>query len=441
MNDRGTTSTSPVTVNPMAHQRHAAGRFGRAAALTSVIALTALAPACKGSGSTLTVKVDVPEGLAPEIFVNGPGNYTATIHGTTTLEDVPPGEYSVRLIDRRMRLPHPVIDSVVTGTVAGSPAHLDADAAATVDVHFEKEPGSGRVWVPIAGEDRVISLAADELTANSAPALSIDMPARSAPVAAAFDARGNLWVSLDGADMVGRIDASALGQGGAPAFAVTIPADKPQGIAFAEGDLFVASATKKQIVRWSKVLESKPLRRSEIALGGTPRGTAFDAKGNLFVTTVEPAALVVFSAESLGAPSPKPIKEIGGPLSMLTKPGDMAFDASGALWVTNGTRGEAIRFDADALAAVIGTLDVPPSAVVRRPANAAFDGLAFDNVGEGWFCAFGSDRHALAKGVEMQSPSPAIAQERDLFVKGARATGLLASPAFDPPSRLLPIRR
>lgn len=441
MKNIGYLASIPAPANGMTVGRHGVGGLARALTLLGVIGLTALAPACGPSGGTLTVEVSAPDGVVPDITVNGPGSYFVTIHETTTLENLPAGEYSIRVLDRRARVAHPIVDRIYAGTVVGTPAQLAEAASASVTVRFDHEPGSGRVWVPIAGEGRVISYTGDELTSDAPPSVELNMGTESEPKAVAIDARGNLWVSLRRAGEVVRIAAGELDTSGVALPSATIKVDGPQGIAFGEGgDLWIASPAKKQISRWGNILD-KPARRTDIACDGSPRGVAFDGKGRMFVTTTEPPALLVFSAESLATPKPVASHVVTGPESHLVEPGTIALDGkTGTVWITNGESGDAVRFDTAAIDAIIGQADLAPSAILARQVDGSLDGLAFDNAGHAWFSSSErSGARSLAKGIEMQQ-TPAFSDRRGLFVGGPRSGGL-GEPAFVPPSRFSPIRR
>jgi sugar lactone lactonase YvrE len=442
MNAHRSSRSDLGSVTAMTARRQGAGGITRAAAFLGVATLAALAPACGGSGATLEVEVVAPEGVVPDVTVNGPGSYFVTIHETTTLRDVPPGDYSIRVVDRRARVSQPTVDTIYAATVTGTPATLAETATASVSVRFDREPGSGRVWIPAAEGDRVVSYTGDELDSAGAPSVELQFASESVPSAVAVDARGNLWVSLAGAGKVVRIAATELGATHAPEPTATIAVEAPQSIAIGEGgDLWIASAAARTLSRWGNALEA-PSRRTDISVDGVPRGIAFDKQGRMFVTTSEPPALLVYTAEALTTPKPSPAKSILGAPTRLVDPRAVAIDGrSGAVWVTDAESGEAMRFDGAAIDGVVGQAALAPSAVLSEPsAGDRLHGFAFDNAGQAWFSTSAEGGTlALVKAVDMQQ-TPAFGGSRPLF-DGSPRRQALGVPAFVPPSRMSPIRR
>lgn len=414
--------------------------IGSLAGVIAAVLAAVLGPGC-GSPPSLTVEIDAPEDANVQVEVVGPNDFSETIRKTTTFDGIAPGRYQARLKETRKRVLEPYVDVIIAGSVEGAPATVNADGGGRITVRYRKEPGSGRVWIPIAAEDKVLSFTGEELHGGGAPSYTLPMPAGSSPDAVAFR-RGDLFVSLAGAGEILGFDVMAIAQPGEPpAPKVTIRnLARPSAIAFdSSGDLFVAETASRSVSRFAGIDEA-PKRKSMILLDGTPRALAFNEAGTLFVATSDPPAVVVYSGAALAGTTPAPQGAIAGPKTGLTAPSGLAFDADGGLWVSNGEQSPAVRFDAAVVLGIEGAVDAEPAATLAPPSGATFDALAFDKDGAAWFTARREQSRELFTGIQMQTPRPALGAPRPLPVERPQTFGA-AALAFNPPPVSSPIRR
>ncbi len=429
--------TDRRSCTPASTARQRAGALG-----VTWLILGAIATGCGPAdpGPTLTISVEGPPGVDPEILVTGPNKFSTTIRKGSVLSRLPEGEYNVRIADRRTRVPQAVVDAVWSGVVVGSPARVTARGA-KVEVRFGLEPASGRLWVPLAAADRVVAFSDDELVRHAAPGLELAAPKGSSPDAVAFDPRGNMWVALSKEGRAILVPMDELGSSKVMVPSKTITnLDTPQGMAFdARGDLWICAAGSREVVHYGDVVYGTPTRRRAIRVDGTPRAVAFDAAGNLLVSLRDPAGVALYAAATLTASNPAPRALLRGVATGLTRPSGLAFDATGSLWITQDTGPGALRYDAAFISAMMGEVDAPPTGSVAPPAGGTFHGLAFANAGAGWLSAEVAGKNALSHVVDMASATPTFAGTVGI---GEQAAGIgLGMPAFNPASKSLPIRR
>lgn len=392
-----------------------------------------------GSGASLEVVVDAPESVKPEIVVNGPGKFYETIHGTTRWDDVPAGSYSIRVVDRRARVAGRRVDHVVSADRIDGAVDVAEQTSSQIRVKYTPEAASGHLWVPVPADDRIVGVSEGELEAGQRGSIDIGTGAGSAPSAVAVDPRGNLWVSLTGAGTVVRYGAADLGASGSPPAGVVIPRlAGPQGVAFdGSGDLFVAESDGKRLSRYA-IGETTATKKAVIPVPGTPRAVAFDKDGAAYVTTLDPAAVMIFDSAALASATPTPKATVRGAATGLVAPAGLAFAADGSLWVTNGDGG-AVQFSGAAAAAATGDVALVPVSSMSV-GGVGFYGLAFDNTGEGWLGSVREKTLGLARAWEMQSGAPVVGDVKPLGAHTA-PTPRFRMAAFDPPPRTLPLRR
>ncbi len=259
--------------------------------------------------------------------------------------------------------------------------------------------GAGNLWVPVFSMNAVVEFTAIQLKSNGSmsgpvePAVTLLSNAGSlnSPAAIAFDANGNLWVTnvAMGANTVVEFSASQILTDGSPAPAVTIGSaggslDQPFGIAFdAGGNLWIGNDDGQ-----STVVEFTP---AQLAASGTPapavtvtptpavflepQGLAFDAHGNLWITSGFTNTIVELSSSQLASTSsPMPQVVLSATDSSLDDPAGIAFDASGNLWVSN-FKGNALVVEFTRAQLASTGNPVPRIAVVNviEPVGIAFD--------------------------------------------------------------------
>jgi hypothetical protein len=204
---------------------------------------------------------------------------------------------------------------VVGGTTADDQvarypsAMFAADGAKTPDIVINSFgssiPGArvltfdiqGNLWVSVVAENKVVKIAADDLSAAN-PVASVVMSGIEAPAGLAFDFAGNLWVAANGASAIMRIDASHHATSGTGAD-LTITAETPSPV---------------------------------IGTLGNPLGIAFDGTGNLWVNY--DGILARLTPADLSGTGDKTITpSVQIVLDVLALPTGIAFDETGGLWL------------------------------------------------------------------------------------------------------------
>jgi sugar lactone lactonase YvrE len=194
--------------------------------------------------------------------------------------------------------------------VARYPSRLfDSDGAKTPDIVINSFgssiPGArvlafdiqGNLWVSVVAENKVVKIAADDLS-TAAPTASVAMSGIDAPAGLAFDFAGNLWVAANGSSTIMRIDASHHGTSGSGAD-LTITAMRPSPV--------IGTLTY-------------------------PLGIAFDGSGNLWVNYDGILArLTPTDLSGTGLKTITPAVQIV--LDVLALPTGIAFDETGGLWL------------------------------------------------------------------------------------------------------------
>ncbi|MCU0649097.1 MAG: hypothetical protein MUF00_13940 [Gemmatimonadaceae bacterium] len=145
------------------------------------------------TGALAVAITGIPEGFPATVRVNGPNDFTRVLSATTTLTDIPPGDYdivadTVRLGSGRYD-PAVVSQRVqVTASVIAAPATVQYRAApGRLLVSILGVPGTGTPVVTLSGASgwsRTLSISSD----------LVDVPAGTVRVSAAsFTATGDIW--------------------------------------------------------------------------------------------------------------------------------------------------------------------------------------------------------------------------------------------------------
>jgi hypothetical protein len=142
------------------------------------------------------------------------------------------------------------------------------------------------------------------------------------------------------------------------------------------------------------------------------QASAFDAKGNLWVTINGGTSVVEYSALQLAAGgTPAPAVTISANAGSLNAPSGLAFDAAGDLWVANYVESSIVEFTPSQLA-VSGSpapAVVIGDAVIGDTANSLLGsiGLAFDGQGDLWVANLGTQSECFkAKGASVVEFTP-----------------------------------
>jgi sugar lactone lactonase YvrE len=348
------------------------------------------------STGSLNVTVTAPVGITPSVIVTGPNSYRQLLRATTTLTGLATGSYVVTAA--KVPSAARIVSVLYVGKIAGSPANVAADVTPTVTVKYAAAPGSGNLWATTAinNVNTVVAFDTAALDVSGTPTPGTTIPTIVEPTHTAFDSSGTLWVAdLD--TLVG-YTSDQLAAGGAPTPAITInPPDTALTGSFtlafdALGFLWVANIVSGNVVAYSPqqlAASGNPTPRFTLTSTNpfvNPEGIAFDARGNLWVTS---APAITGDTGTSGVQKFTPIQLVKGgvqtPSATLTGPGleyasAIAFDVSGNLWLTND-RDTIAMYSATALAA--GGAQTP-TVLITGAALAGPDGLAFDNSGNLW---------------------------------------------------------
>ena len=290
---------------------------GRDALLLLAAAGTLVAAAgCSSTGpktGSLDVTLTAPAGVTPSVTVAGGNGYSKTITATTTLTGLSAGSYTVTAA--AVTSTNPIVGTLNTATVSGSPATVTAGhAAAAASATYTQRPGSGGMWAANFGATHTaIQYTSAQLATTSSAAAAAAIAFGTQSLAAAFDANGNLWMSTYTGQTVVEYSASQLAASGTPTPAVTLATNA--------GSL------------------------------NAPAGLAFDGNGNLWVANAGDSSVVEFTPSQLASSgSPAPAVTISAATGSLSLPIGIAFDGSGNLWVANSSN-TLVEFTASQLVA------------------------------------------------------------------------------------------
>jgi hypothetical protein len=387
---------------------------------------------------TLTVKIEAPTGVTPDVTVSGPGGYATTLTATTTLGGLASGTYTVAA--RVVTTPDATVSAVYTATVSGSPATVGGPGE-EAEVRYALRPGSGGLWVA-SYLGRLYQYTATQLTVTTgsvAPTTTLAVnPGGSAQVVA-FDANGDLWTFKD--NSLAEYTPRQLSSGGAPTPAISVATTlvSPAGLAFdSRGDLWVADAGSHNVVEFSasQLVSSSGSAMPAVVISSPnganinlPVGIAFDGGGNLWVANSVLNDVVEFTPEQLVASgSPTPAVTLAPAANSIQDPSLIAFDAAGNLWVPN--TGTVVEFSRDQLTASGSPTPVVilNSTGLDRPA-----GIAFDASGDLWVANINSGILEFSPSQIERSgkPTPHIVPGNTPYAFGL---------AFDPHAPGVPIR-
>lgn len=429
--------------------------------VASVLGLCAIAAACDSSkgatptGATLpstgslSVTVNVADGMTPSVIVTGPNAYTKTIASTQTLTGLTPGTYTI--VADSAAVPDSVIGTIVdTGNVTGSPARVTAGDTTSVTVAYGMKYRVGGLWIANNGDPALIEISANQLSTSGSATPAETLATRvSQPSGLALDVSGNMWESSVSGDTLLMYSAAARNTTGSAPSTVLISTalDTAENLAFdAHDNLWVTTCNAA-----AAVLE---FSAAQLAAGGiqTPTVTiktgnhapcpwalTFDLNGNLWVTDTYWGHVVGYSAAQLavaGSSSPAPFDTVGRNGNSFIYPTGIAFDGSGNMWVANGIEATLVEFTPSQVAADGSPI---PTVTIALPDPLAF-GLAIDKRGTLWVTDHDQGSvygFTSAQLTASGAPTPAISLsitvpgaldfEQPLFDPYATATGVAAA--------------
>jgi sugar lactone lactonase YvrE len=408
-----------------------------------------------GSSLAVTVAIDIELGslsvffsspfgftFETDIKVTGPNGFEERITNSNSfLSDLEFGTYTIT--------PNKVIGSSSNNTVNGL---LEAEAGtvelspsqnfASFNAVYRLRADTGKLWLPVRDEHKLIALTPDNLsfpsTAN--PAIAVGTGAASGPNAIAFDGAGNLWLTDSLTDKIMMFDSEQLATSGTPTPTVILDGssflDGPVGLAFdPDGNLWVASSFTNTVLRYTtNELTSSGAPIPDILSRPSvvkPFGLAFDEAGNLWVSNRDAGTVVMFPKADLDFLSNIPAAVT---LTTGSLPEGLAFDKDGHLWVANLGSDSLMRFPVQGLTS--GT--VAPDITLSNN-NGSLDsptGLAFDNTGRLYVTNVTTKTLAIFEASALVASGSPTAK-----LVSALGDTDVAMPAFNLPPDNLPLSR
>lgn len=346
---------------------------------------------------SLTVTTSAPSGVTPSVTVSGPSGFVRTLTATQTLSGLAPGSYTI--IAATSATADPIVGVPYSGAVTGSPATVVAGTIATASVTYAKRASAGLLWVSNSSPANMSGFTSSQLAASGSPTANATVNA-DGPIAMVIDAAGGAWVSPGYTnDTLVYYTQAELMAGGTPTASVRlVPASGLNGataIALdARGDLWVAGQYSNTLVELTPDQLTKsgavtPAVTISAAFGSIDRpfAIAFDAKGNLWVASINDSSIVAFSPSSLSASGEAvPIAGINH-VSAADQATSMAFDSAGNLWVAGSTT--FAEFGAKDLASIASPV---PAVTITLQHGGQTGGLAFDDSGNLWVSDVGNSQ-------------------------------------------------
>ena len=252
------------------------------------------------STGSLRVTVSGLGDVDADITVTGPNGFSQGLLGTTLLTNLVPGDYAIVVNQTALRSNDPTVSDVFELQLFAPNAEVNSGETTFAGVPFDKQPGSGRLWVPNTGNPLLNGYTSDQLAVGGTPIpdVALALPGGEADEVVAFDGAGNAWVTNSTFNTPSRFAANTLAASASVTADITIGSngtslDLPAGLAFdAAANLWVAAFTGNRLEQFSPAqlaTSGSPTPDVIISSDGTslilPCGTAFDADGNLWVTT------------------------------------------------------------------------------------------------------------------------------------------------------------
>jgi sugar lactone lactonase YvrE len=340
----------------------------------------------------LDITINVPAGVTASVDVTGPQGFSQTLSSSQTLSNIAAGDYTITA--NAARKTGDIVDEVYTGN--GGSVTVVASQTAQFTVDYTQRPGTGKLWVPVWGASKLNGYSTAQLATGGAtvtPNVAIGLGTGNDPYSGAFDAKGNYFVGTQAGALFG-FTPDQLAASGTPTPAVTLDSGDTDinGLAFdAQGNLWVT--TSADIREFSAAsLTSSGSPTPAVVIGGNantplsyPAQLAFDKGGALWVAAIDQNAVYKYSPSQLAASgSPEAAVVISSTAqSSLDSPRGLAFDADGALWVANFNASSVVKFTESQLVssgAIVPAITL--TGVSIYPVR-----IAFDNSGNLWFTA------------------------------------------------------
>ncbi|MDX2005845.1 MAG: hypothetical protein SFU83_11255 [Meiothermus sp.] len=353
---------------------------------------------------SLQITLSAPGGVTPRVLVLGPNNFRQTLSASTTLSPLAAGNYyllpqSVRrtggtTTDTAFSADPQTV--AVNGSASANVSYAQAPGSGKLWTGLSFINEGTPLLLGFDAGDLASSSTALSASARLGQDASVDSPQDIA-----FDAGGNLWVASFRQNRLVQYSVSQLGSRDPalrPLRVLSSPdLDGPWGLAFdGEGGLWVSGGGKVVYFSAHTLAAATNSLRADRTLRGfsSPAGLAFDSTGNLWVAdsaTSRSQVLGFAPSKIAGSGSPTPDFSLtGGSATSPIAPQGLAFDASGNLWVS--TIGWLFRYPKARLG---NTAAQPDIQLQTDTPSFLFGAMAFDNGGNLWVTDFNGSQNLI----------------------------------------------
>jgi len=299
--------------------------------------------ATDGTGSLSVVVAGLPDGVDPDITLDGPDAQSASSSGVISLGA---GNYIVSadpVFDD-----DPIVRTMYTATVS-TPSVCVGEGTQNVKVTYSIVPSSNKLWMATGKDDELAGFASADIaeTVMTDASVSIDTPGAGS---LAFDKDGNLWAvgPTIGEDMLVRIPAAELGASGTrePDIKIKVPEIECfpfiNHIAFdPHGNLWLSACGNELRRLNANDLKTSGEKISDVLFTEVEanQGIAFDGAGNLWVAgpTLERFDAARLDLSDIDAPDLELSIATAKGNQMLGGGEELAFDKAGNLWGVAGS--------------------------------------------------------------------------------------------------------
>ena len=304
--------------------------------------------ACVENGAgTLVIEVaGLPDGVAPDISIEGPDSLNATELGA--LENVAAGTYTV--VGNRVFEADDTVRIVYDATVTTPSFCLNDGGSHTIKVEYTAIPSSNKLWMPTGLDPELVGFSSADIATEGTVDATVGIHGPGTK-SLAFDHDGNLWALGAGDHALVRFSAKDLGATGTRAPDIEIDLSEVDcivahsNIAFDPiGNLWISSTCGGEVFRLAAAdLTSSGAKTADVAITGladandvgNAEGLAFDRDGNLWIGGGP--ALRRFDAFRLDESTDEPADlelTVKDDITGLTG-NNLAFDKAGNLWATD----------------------------------------------------------------------------------------------------------
>lgn len=267
------------------------------------------------------------------------------------------------------------------------------------------------LWVSVWGSNKLLAFHDQQLEKNATGAqatLAIGLGAGRSPYGFDFDDDGNLWVGTQEGELLGYAASDVRTSGTPVPFAgLTTGVLHVAAVRFAtDGSLWATMEGK--VVSWSAATLAAggspapdvTLTSASAAMSTYPNDLVFDAGGGLWIPGIE-AVLRFSPAQLVAGGDVEPDVIIGSDGTSLKSPRGLAFDANGDLWVTSFVSSTVEKFRQEDLLAS----GAPAPVVTLTPPGINKMRVAFDDGDNMWVSAVFAPSFATSGFVAKVAPA------------------------------------